>query len=215
MWHDYICPFCNVEATRILRIKKADGLNLAVRFHPWPLEAANGTQPRADDEDKWVRLLRPLEPDAFACWDPSSGFWPASSRLLFAAYEVALDQDITVAEKFDLMVRQAIFQQPRPIDSVDALSEVAVAAGLDVAAFKTMLEDGSAERQAQAAGADAKEQGIRGIPTLILPDGRSVISPGLKVQRTAEGRSIRDDVGAVRELLRQAAGVAPATTSPR
>src|SRR5579884_2463898 len=120
MWHDYICPFCNVEATRIMRIKRADDLNLQVRFHPWPLETANGMQPRAEDEDKWVHLLRPLEPDAFASWDPSSGLWPASSRLLFAAYEAALAQDITAAEEFDLKVRQAIFRQPRPIDSINA-----------------------------------------------------------------------------------------------
>jgi predicted DsbA family dithiol-disulfide isomerase len=51
VWHDYVRPFCNVEATRIMRIKEADNLTLDVRFHPWPLEVANGTQPRAEDED--------------------------------------------------------------------------------------------------------------------------------------------------------------------
>jgi predicted DsbA family dithiol-disulfide isomerase len=209
MWHDYVCPFCNVEATRIMRIKEADDLNLQVRFHPWPLETANGTQPRAEDEDKWVQLLRTVEPDAFAQWDPSSGFWPASSRLLFAAYEAALVQDITAAAKFDLMVRRAIFRQPRPIDTVDALSELAAAAGLDADAFRTTLEDGNAGRRAQSAGADAKSQGIRGIPTLVLPDGSIVSNPGLKIERTREGRSIRDDLAALRELLHRVAGVAP------
>ncbi len=213
MWHDYVCPFCNVEATRITRIKKADGRNLAVRFHPWPLETANGTQPLAEDEDKWVELLRPLEPDAFAQWDVSSGFWPASSRLLFAAYEAALAQDVAAAERFDLLVRQAIFRQPRPIDSVDALSELAAAVGLNAAAFGAMLEDGSAESRAQSAGADAKSHGIRGIPTLVLPDGSAVVNPGLKIRRTDKGRSIRDDLEALRELLRRAAGVTPAATS--
>jgi len=212
MWHDYVCPFCNVEATRIMRIKEADGLNLAVRFHPWPLQAANGTQPRAEDEDKWVQLLRTVEPDAFAHWDPSSGFWPASSRLMFAAYEAALVQDITAAAKFDLTVRQAIFQQPRPIDSVDALSELAAAAELGADAFRTRLEDGNAGRRAQSASADAQSQGIRGIPTLVLPDGRIVTNPGLKIQRTKVGRSIRDDLAALRELLHRVAGVAPVET---
>lgn len=213
MWHDYVCPFCTVEATRIMHIKEADGLNLAVRLHPWPLELANGTQPRPEDEDRWVRLLRTVEPDAFAHWDSSSGFWPASSRLLFAGYEAALAQDIMAANKFDLMVRQAIFRQPRLIDSVDSLSEVAAAARLDVAAFRAMLEDGSAERRAQCAGAEAKSQEIRGIPTLLLPDGSAVVNPGLKIQRTDKGRSIRDDLEALCELLRRAVGVASAGTS--
>ena len=51
VWHDYVRPFCNVDATRIMRIKEADNLTLDVRFHPWPLEVANGTQPRVEDED--------------------------------------------------------------------------------------------------------------------------------------------------------------------
>lgn len=212
MWHDYICPFCYVETTRIMRIKEADGLTLNVRFHPWPLETANGRQPGADDEDRWVRLLRTVEPDAFASWDPASGFWPASSHLLFAGYEAALAQDITAADRYDLLVRQAIFRQPHPIDSVDALSELAAGTGLEVAAFRATLEDGSAAHCAQSAGADAKTLGIRGIPTVVLPDGSSVISPGLKVHRTDKGRSIRDDLETLRELLREAAGVTPAAT---
>jgi predicted DsbA family dithiol-disulfide isomerase len=213
MWHDYVCPFCNVEATRIMRIKEADGLNLAVRFHPWPLETANGTQPQAEDEDKWVQLLRTVEPDAFARWDPSSGCWPASSQLLFAAYEVALVQDIMAAAHFDLLLRQGIFQHPQRVDSIEALSELVREAGLNVAAFRTALEDGSAERQAQAARAEAHNLGIRGIPTLVLPDGEKVINPGLKIRRTDQGRVIEDDLAALRELLRRAAGGAPAGTS--
>ncbi len=209
VWHDYVCPFCNVEATRIRRIKEADNLNLEVRFHPWPLETAKSTQPASTDEDKWVRLLRPLEPDAFAHWDPLSGFWPASSRLLFAGYEAALAQSTSLAEKFDLLVRQSIFRQPRPVDSIDALSELAAESDLDVAAFRAMLQDGSAEAPLQLAAVRATELGIRGIPTLVLPDGRSLIAPGIKVRRTAEGESIREDPGALREVLHEAAGMIP------
>lgn len=212
MWHDYVCPFCNVEATRIARIKEEEKLDLAVRFHPWPLEVADGRQPRAEDEDQWVQLLRPLEPDAFAGWNPASGFWPETSRPLFAAYEAALVQDVWAAERFDLLTRQAVFQQPRPVDSLEAMAELAAEAGLDLGRFRAMLRDGSAERGAHFAGSDAERLGIRGIPTLVLPDGRMVRVPGLKIQRTAEGRSIRDDLDTLRDLLRQAAGTAPAVT---
>jgi len=212
MWHDYVCPFCNVTATRIARIKDADDLNLDVRFHPWSLEKANGAQPRVECEDTWVQLLRPLEPDAFAQWTPSSGFWPASSKLLFAAYKAALIQDITTAARFDLVIRQAVFRQPQPIDTVAALSEFAAVAGLDVGAFRVTMEDGSAEHQAQAAGGGAKSEGIRGILTLVLPDGSIVTNRGIKIQRAEQGRSIRDDREALRELLRRVAGVTPAGT---
>jgi len=212
MWHDYVCPFCNVTATHIMRIKEADDLNLDVRFHPWPLEKANRGQPRAECEDTWVQLLRPLEPDAFVQWIPSSGLWPASSKLLFAAYKAALTQDITTAARFDLVVRQAIFRQPQPIDTVDALSELAAVTGLDVGAFRVTMEDGSAEHRAQAASGGAKSEGIRGIPTLVLPDGSIVTNPGVKIQRAEQGRSIRDDREALRELLRRVAGVTPAGT---
>jgi predicted DsbA family dithiol-disulfide isomerase len=205
MWHDYVCPFCNVEATRISRIKDEDGLNLAVCFHPWPLETANGTQPRAEDEDGWVQLLRTLEPAAFAHWNPSSGYWPVSSRLLFAGYEAAAAQDIEAAEAFDLLVRQAIFQQRRPIDSLESLSDMAARAGLDVTAFTTLLTKGDAERLAQAAGANAKDQGVRGIPTLVLSDGSVISNPGLTIHRTAQGRSIQDDIETLRNVLRRAA----------
>lgn len=206
MWHDYVCPFCNVEATRIMHIKEAERLDLDIRYHPRSLELANGTQPSAEDEDQWVRLLRTVEPDAFTWWNPYSGFWPASSALLFAAYEAALSQDITAAGRFDLLVRQAIFQNPRPIDSITTLSELAASAGLDVAAFRVMLEDGSAELQAHAAG----DLEIRGIPTLVLPDGSKVVNPGLKIRRTEQGRTIHDDLPALRQVLRQAAEGVPA-----
>lgn len=212
VWRDYVCPFCNVEATRIARIKGEKDLGLAIRFHPWPLEVADGRQPRAEDEDQWVRLLRPLEPDAFGAWDPSSGYWPTSSHLLFAAYEAALAQDIEAAEQLDLLIRRAIFRQPRPVGSLDALCELAIEAGLDVAAFKAMLEDGTAERCVEAAASGEMSQEIRGIPTLVLPDGSVARAPGLKVRKTAGGRSIDDDIGALRELLQQAAGAAPTGT---
>lgn len=212
VWHDYVCPFCNVAATRIRRIKQADRLNLDVRFHAWPLEVANGKQPAAEDEDQWVRMLRPLEPEAFADWNPSSGFWPASSRILFAAYEAARAQDMAAAERFDLLLRQAIFQHPRPIDSTDALTELAADAGLDVGVFQPMLEAAIEEHHAYTPGAEAHTLGIRGIPTLVLPDGSTVISPGLKIHRTDQGRSIRDDVEALHTLLRKAAEMAPTGT---
>lgn len=209
MWHDYVCPFCNVEATRILRIKVAEDLNFNVRFHPWPLESANGAQPRPEEEDQWAQLLRAIEPQAFARWSPSSPFWPASSALLFAAYEAALVQDIAAAQKLDLLIRQAIFQHPRPVDSIEALTALAGEAGLDTPSFEAALEDGAAERHARESGAGAPTLGIRGIPTLVLPDGRQVINPGLTIQRTGQGRMIRDDLDTLRALLRQAAGAVP------
>lgn len=210
IWHDYVCPFSYIAATRIMRIKRSDGLDLDIRFHPWPLEAANGAQPRAEEEDQWVRLLRSVEPDAFAQWDPSSPFWPSSSGLLFAAYEAALAQDVTAAERFDLVLRQAIFQHPRPVDSIEAVTELASAAGLDVAAFRGLVADGSAGRRAEEARSGAQTLGIRGIPTLVLPDGEKAINPGLTIERTEQGRVIRDDFETLRVLLRQAAEAAPA-----
>jgi predicted DsbA family dithiol-disulfide isomerase len=215
VWHDYVCPFSYVAATRVMRIKEAEGLDLDVRFHPWPLEAANGTQPTAEYEDQWVRLLLPREPGAFAGWHPASGFWPASSGLLFAAYEAALDQSITAAARFDLLVRQAIFHHPRPIDSVDILSELAAAVGLDVDAFATMLESGIAERRADAADAEAKRAGVRGIPTFVLPDGGTVLNPGLKIQRTDHATSVRDECESLQALLHSAARADTAGTSRR
>ena len=66
-----------------------------------PLEKADGTQPTAADEDKWVQLLRTKEEQAFADWEPSSGFWPASSRPVFNAYEAALAQVSRRAAEFE------------------------------------------------------------------------------------------------------------------
>lgn len=40
-WHDYVCPFCDVEPTGIMRIEEAGGI-----------------QPSAADRDHWVLLLR-------------------------------------------------------------------------------------------------------------------------------------------------------------
>ena len=48
-----------------------------------------------------------------------------------------------------------------------------------------------------------------GSPTVWLDeaDGSIVIHPGLQIQRTDQGRSIRDDLETLRELLQRAAGV--------
>ena len=48
--------------------------------------------------------------------DPSSGFWPTCSRLLFAGYESAADQGLAAAERFDLMVRQMTRRRGRRLD---------------------------------------------------------------------------------------------------
>ncbi|MGH2448220.1 MAG: DsbA family oxidoreductase [Chloroflexota bacterium] len=205
VWHDYVCPFSYVAATRIARIKAADHLQLDVRFHPWPL-ATHGSQPTASQESAWVRQLRTIEPDAFVHWNPSSGFWPIDSTLLFQAYEAAAAQSFEAAEKLDLLIRRSIFQHPRPL-GMDELSRPASEAGLDVGLFRAMLEDGAA--QSRVAPSVQGNGQIRGIPTLLLPDGRTVLNPGLKIVRAPQGRAVCDDVEVLRALLAEAAG-APA-----
>lgn len=201
VWHDYVCPFSYVAAWRIAYLKNADGSDLEVRFRPWPLEAANGVQPTAEEEDVWVRQLREIEPDAFSGWDPASGYWPASSALLFAAYEAGRRQDYTADERFDLLLRRAIFQHPGPVSSVEALVPLADESGLDVPAFRRDLE----AHGSLAEGAELNGE-IPGIPTLVTPAGRRVINPGLRMRRTEHGQTVLDDLDTLRQLLRQAAG---------
>jgi predicted DsbA family dithiol-disulfide isomerase len=205
IWHDYVCPFCYVEAGRIMHINEAEGLGLLIRFHPWPLEKADGHQPRAADEDKWVQLLRTVEPDAFSSWNPASGFWPSSSQLLFAAYEAALLQGVAGAARFDLMLRQAIFRRPRRVASVEALAGIAGEVNLNVPAFTAALKDGSAAVLARSAEAEGVRLNIRGIPTLDLPDGTVLRNPGLKIRVTKEAQTIQDQHEMLRDALRGAA----------
>jgi predicted DsbA family dithiol-disulfide isomerase len=206
IWHDYVCPFCYIEATRIARINESQGLGFDVHFYPWPLEKANGAQPKSSDEDKWVQLLRAIEPGAFSGWNPTSGFWPLSSRMLFNAYESARSQDIRSAARFDLLLRQAIFQMPRSLDTVGDLRAIAGEADLDLPAFTAMLADGSADVLRQSAETEADRRPVRGIPTVILPDGTVLRNPGVKIRVTQGVPSIENQYERLRDVLIRAGG---------
>ena len=188
-----------------MHINEGDGLGLHVRFHPWSLEKADGRQPRAVDEDRWVQLLRNVEPEAFSGWKPSSAFWPSSSQLLFVAYEAAQLQGVPGAARFDLMLREAIFRRPRRVNSVEALAGIAGEANLNVPTFTAALKDGSAAALARSAEAEGGRLNVRGIPTFVLPDGTVLRNPGLKIRVTKEARSIQDEHGVLRDALRAAA----------
>ena len=80
-------------------------------------------------------------------------------------------------------VLRAFFQQDRDIGRIDVLVQIAQETGLDAAAFEAALRDGTYREAHEAALADARALGIRGVPAFRI-GGRWL--PGVQTAQALE-----------------------------
>ena len=189
VYADVVCPFAHVSLHRLFDARRAAGAEaVAVRVHAWPLEIVNGV-PLARDHvaAEIVDLRDQVAGDLFVGFDADA--FPDSSVAALGLTLAAYDLGPAVGEAMTLAVRDALFEQGRPIGDPDVLA--AVAADLDV----TLPDEAEARARVEADLAAGRERGVVGSPHFFL-GAEDWFCPGLQIER--RGEHFRIDVDAAR-----------------
>jgi predicted DsbA family dithiol-disulfide isomerase len=148
-----------------------------VRLRSFPLEVAgSGPAPRDILEQEWW-LAAIQEPAAdFAPYEGDD--WPATTLPAFEATWCAFRQGEEAGSDYDLRVRRAFFAEGRNIGRREVLLEIAEEAGLDARHFERAIKSGEAREAVIKECRSGKERyGVRGTPTLMVPDGTKLKLP--------------------------------------
>lgn len=185
----------------------------------FPLELGDHEPPPRDilEQEWWLAALQ--EPKA--TFRPFAGSdFPTTTLPAFHAAKAAARQGEEAAERYDLRVREAFFAESANIGSPIVLTDLARELGLDVARFERDIDAPAVRAEVLAERRLGQEQyGVRGTPTLVLPDGNRarlpIAAPRMRNRRVVSvpplpccGDGCLD---AMRRILDTAAG---ATTKP-
>lgn len=147
------------------------------RTRAFPLELLRGESAPRDilEQEWWLAAIQ--EPDAaFAPYQGDD--WPTTTLPAFDAVQCAAEQGSSAQLDYDLRVRRAFFAEGRNIGRPDVLFDVAREAGLDVTRFRAAWESGAARGAVLAEAEEGRTRyGVRGTPTLMLPDGSRLKLP--------------------------------------
>lgn len=152
-----------------------DRVRLRIRY--FPLEVNGGEPPPRDilEQEWWLAALQ----EPAATFVPYAGDdWPVTTLPAFQAVWSAFQLNEAAGYDFDLRVRRAFFGESRNIGRREVLLSIAHEAGLDLPHFTQLLDSEGSRAAVLADRQLGREQyGVRGTPTLMLPDGTRLHHP--------------------------------------
>jgi len=186
VYADVSCPFAHFSLRRFFeRRRQAGAKHVRLRVHAWPLELANG-EPLAAGKvaDEIADLRAQVAGDLFDGFDPAA--FPSSTIAILGTATLAYQHAVDIGEAFSLAIRDALFEQGRPVGAPDVLTEIA-------ARFDLKVADPAAARAAVDADfAEGQRRGVTGSPYFIV-DGSPFFCPTLDIERHGEHLSIDID----------------------
>lgn len=168
VWSDYLCPWCNVAATRLHRLEEEFGADLELRWRSFLLRPA--PEPGRDLEkfrrytESWRRAAEEEPAALFRVWASDEG--PPSHSVpahLFAKAAATFGP-----EAFRLMHRSllhAYFAENRDISSAKTLAELWGEIGLPQEELQRVT-DPALMRQVGEEHNAAIEMGVNGVPAV-------------------------------------------------
>lgn len=208
VFSDLLCPWAHIGVFRLLRAVHDRGLGgeVTIDHRAFPLELVGGGPHEREHFDRMVAALRDVEPEAgWASWAADEDDFPTSSLLALEAVQAAKAVSPAASVALDRALRRAVFEQSRPIDRLDTVMDVAGETDEvdDLRAFETELQSGRARRELDEQTACAQTDQIPSSPTIVLPDGTTVVNPGIDFRPGDDGTPIveHDDPSAYDQLL--------------
>lgn len=171
---DYVCPYCLVAKVPLLAA--AQGKDVEIEWLPF--ELTREPQPRVDtyhDEarrEKWAKSLIPAAKAlGLEMKVPPKVIPRPYTRLAFEGWHFAVEHGL--GDAYNDRMYEAYFMEEQDIGDLDVLCSIAGELGLDRAAFREALENGTyAEKQARCADYARDELKIKAVPTIFIGDTR-------------------------------------------
>lgn len=143
----------------------------------FPIELIDGEPPPRDilEQEWWLAALQ----EPLAKFNPFTGErFPTTTLPAFDAVKAAERQGEEAALAYDLRVREAFFRDSADIGNGDVLRELGRDVGLDLNDFDRDRSSGDMrQRVLEDQRLGREEFGVRGTPTLVLPDKHRVRLP--------------------------------------
>lgn len=152
----------------------------------------------------WTRAGSHPDSGEFNLWTRGETF-PACSLPSAEAGLAARSQGPEAWERFHMGLLRAFFTENRNISDVAVLLDVAGKSGLDVPRFRDELESGTYRQQAYAEYTQAVQQGITGIPSVVVND-KAVLVGAVPIEQY---RQVIDSLLKTGELPGRAPGELP------
>lgn len=172
---DVACPFAHVALRRLRLARAARGSDAELVVRAWPLELVNGRPLDPQHVAREIADLRAqIVPDLFLAFD--AGAFPETSIPAFGLARAAYDRDVGLGEQVSIAVRDALFEDGRPIGDHQVLAQLAARYGLDV-------PDPDRAREVVAADWDeGRRRGVEGSPHFFVGD-ESEFCPALRIEK--------------------------------
>jgi predicted DsbA family dithiol-disulfide isomerase len=188
VWIDFVCPYCFLAEVPLR--EATQGLNVIIEWMPFELRPY--PQPTLRPEGEYLQTVwrRSVYPLAEALGVPIR-LPPVSpqpySRLAFEGLQFAREHHKS-DEYVDATLR-AFFQEGLDIGQPQVLHDIARRVGLPDEAFAAALQQRRYAEAHKAALEQARETGIRAVPTLIVGEHRIEGMPSSEALRRAIGTS--------------------------
>jgi len=174
---DLWCPFAHfsLRTVRVFRERLSPGSPVLVRA--WPLELVNG-QPLDPvvTAAHVAELRRDVAPELFAGFSPDD--MPTTTLGALALVEAANDADPWLGESISVELRDALFEEGRPIDD-GMLARLARRSSLD----QSVIRD---TRRVESRLAEGRGRGVKGSPHIFIGDN-AMFCPLLDIERDRLG----------------------------
>lgn len=178
VWSEIYCPFAYLMMSRLVEAVESSDQRIEIQSRAWPLELKNEKPFPAETVAAEIPALAQYEPDAFA---RPSGDWPTTFLPAFEAVKWAYSLGTSEGVALDLAVRRAFFRDGANVSYRHVLLDVAEVQGLDRDGLAGALDSGRFRAAVMNDYAEAEKIGVKGSPTVILPDGASMVNPGMKI----------------------------------
>lgn len=171
VWSDYVCPFCMLAEGPLE--EATNDLDVEIEWKPFELRPHPQPTLRPEDAylpDIWRRAVYPmarrLDVDITL---PTVSPQPYT-RLAFEGYQFAAEHG--KGTEYTRRMFRAFFQEDRDLGHLDVLQPLAEEIGLDGAAFRAALEQGTYSDQHQDALREAQAHRVQSVPTILVGDIR-------------------------------------------
>ncbi|MFG3347091.1 DsbA family protein [Streptomyces sp. NPDC048018] len=184
IWSDYVCPFCMLAEGPLE--EAAEGLDVEIEWMPFELRPHPHPTLRPEDAYLpaiWQRAVYPMARRMGVDITLPTVSPQPYTRLAFEGYQYAVAQGR--GAEYTARMFRAFFQEDRDLGQTDVLVRLAEEIGLDGAAFRTALDDGTYGAAHQDALREAAAHRIQSVPTLLVGDTRIEGVPGVAQLRKA------------------------------
>lgn len=210
VFSDIACPWAHLAVFRLERARRDLGLtsDLRIDHRAFPLELLNCRSTPKVLLEAEIPTIAELDPDAGWSNDPEPWTYPVSSMAALEAVQAAKRQGAELSVQLDLALRRGMFEDWRCIAVYGEVMDIARSLdGIDGDALWDEIVSNRPRAQIWQDLEISRTDAVPASPTFILPDGTTVVNPGIDFHWEGGHDALvidRDDRDAIPSLVRHA-----------